>query len=577
LIDTYPKGENTMLYKMKKRVGASLTAVLCSTLILGACSTSNNEGNQPPAAPSGGESGTATAENGPLTKYNESIKLTTGRIIYDSSWKFEEGKSIDNNFWYDIYKDELNIDVKNTWVVNGNDGGTAKINAAIASGDIPDLMRVDASQLKNLVEADMIEDLTDVYENYASDRTKAQMSSDGGYALKSATVNDRLYAIPETNSPYNSVPLLWIRTDWLEALSLPEPENLEQLIAVAKAFVEQDPDGNKANDTYGIAVSKDVISIGSPFGLEGFFNGYHAYPQIWIKNEQGELVYGSIQPEVKEALASLADLYAKGLLDREFGVKDGGKVAESVAGGKIGILYGPQWTSNWPLQDLKNNQPDAEWKQIGILSADDSPAKAQVAFATNSYYVVKKGYAHPEAAIKLQNIILEKKYEEGSDPELFNRTIDGQPVEVWKYAAIFPGEDPMKNITAHHHVMDAIQAGNSSALNPEEQIYYENIVKYNNGDNTGWGLTKIFGENGSFATIEKEYINQSREMPTQFFGAPTTTMSERQATLNQLEQEVFTKIILGQEPLDAFDTFVDQWNQIGGARITQEVNEWASE
>ncbi|MFR6469864.1 MAG: hypothetical protein ACLUQB_11060 [Lachnospiraceae bacterium] len=31
------------------------------------------------------------------------------------------------------------------------------------------------------------------------------------------------------------------------------------------------------------------------------------------------------------------------------------------------------------------------------------------------------------------------------------------------------------------------------------------------------------------------------------------------------------KIIIGEEPIEAFDTFVEEWNAEGGAEITEEV------
>ena len=43
-------------------------------------------------------------------------------------------------------------------------------------------------------------------------------------------------------------------------------------------------------------------------------------------------------------------MYKNGEIDQEFGIKDGGKVAEDIAAGKIGMEYGEQWNSIWPLQ-----------------------------------------------------------------------------------------------------------------------------------------------------------------------------------------------------------------------------------
>ena len=52
------------------------------------------------------------------------------------------------------------------------------------------------------------------------------------------------------------------------------------------------------------------------------------------------------------------------------------------------------------------------------------------------------------------------------------------------------------------------------------------------------------------------------------------TMVERQATLEQMEKEAFIKIIMGAAPIDEFDTFVNNWYQLGGQDITNEVNDW---
>src|SRR5690606_35611206 len=47
---------------------------------------------------------------------------------------------------------------------------------------------------------------------------------------------------------------LFIRSDWLENLGLEAPTNWDELVEVATAFTEQDPDGNGIDDTYGLAV-----------------------------------------------------------------------------------------------------------------------------------------------------------------------------------------------------------------------------------------------------------------------------------------------------------------------------------
>ena len=59
-----------------------------------------------------------------------------------------------------------------------------------------------------------------------------------------------------------------------------------------------------------------------------------------------------------------------------------------------------------------------------------------------------------------------------------------------------------------------------------------------------------------------------------FTTVPTETMKRAGTSLDGLEQEALFNIIIGQEPLDRFDSFVEEWHSGGGDRIVAEVNEW---
>lgn len=65
-------------------------------------------------------------------------------------------------------------------------------------------------------------------------------------------------------------------------------------------------------------------------------------------------------------------------------------------------------------------------------------------------------------------------------------------------------------------------------------------------------------------------------IPNAFYGVPTPAMTKYNNKLKNLE-DVFTKIIMGLEPLDAFDDYVKTWKEEGGDEITKEVNEWYAE
>ena len=60
-----------------------------------------------------------------------------------------------------------------------------------------------------------------------------------------------------------------------------------------------------------------------------------------------------------------------------------------------------------------------------------------------------------------------------------------------------------------------------------------------------------------------------------YYPMSTETMQQKWANLKTMEEQVFLKIIMGEEPISKFDTFVSDWYNQGGAEITKEVNEQA--
>ncbi|MBW7455337.1 extracellular solute-binding protein [Paenibacillus sepulcri] len=548
-----------------RKQGIALLLSVILILTLAACSggNGNNEGAAPEANAPANETPKPDVPAEPLGKYDPPIEVTAVRGITEGT-KYNEGESLENNVWSKAYENDLGVKVKYLWTTPTAQYDQ-KLNIAIASGDLPDITPVSASQLKGLVEDDALEDLTSLYDQYGSGLTKDIMSQDGGNAIKSATFDGKLYGLPNMTSGLGQTHVLWVRTDWLKKLGLPEPKTMDDVIKTAEAFVKNDPDGNGKADTYGLGINKDIFGFYA--GMQGFFNGFHSYPNTWVKDASGKLVYGSVQPETRAALLKLQEMYKNGLLDKEFGTKDATKVSESANAGKLGLFYGFFWNAGW-LQDGKNVDPAMEWRAIPIVSADDQPAKAQVPFAISTYYVVKKGAKNPEAAVKLLNFDFEKLWGKTAQPDVYSSSNN---IALFEYALLY-GEAPRKNLDAHLNVVKALDSKDPSALNTEEKGYYDNILAYRAGDNKMWGNNLMYGPEGALAVIEG-YSEKSQLVDDAYYGAPTQGMTDNNATLQKLQLEVFTQIIMGGS-IDGFDKFATQWNDLGGSTITGEVNDW---
>ena len=447
-----------------------------------------------------------------------------------------------------------------------------KVNVMLSTSTLPDFMEVDAEQFKSLVDDNRLEDMTDVIDKFASPFFKEKLYEDGGIQMKSATVNGRVMAIPHLSSPLNSSPIIWIRKDWLDKLKLDPPKTMADVIAIATAFKDKDPDGDNKADTIGLAMSKDLFE-GNAGMLQGFFNGYHAYPEIWTKDKNGKLVYGSIQPEMKVALKSLQDMFKAGLIDPEFGVKDQNKMNEYISQGKAGMVFGNA-VNLFGLIAYTKADPNALWRPYPIVSADDQPALAQVSFSKGGlrYYVVRKGFKHPEAVVLLNNIYLSDIVDRAHvDPEYVKEEEAKRTNFPW--FPVMP-EPFRKNPDQWARVNHALETGDTSKLSPTDITQYDNFKKFEAGENPDQYVAyAIFGRWGSFKYVN-DYEKSGHLQYNEFMGAATPSMAKYKASLDAMELTLFTNIILNHEKVDAFDKYVSDWKKLGGDKITKEVNDW---
>ena len=71
----------------------------------------------------------------------------------------------------------------------------------------------------------------------------------------------------------------------------------------------------------------------------------------------------------------------------------------------------------------------------------------------------------------------------------------------------------------------------------------------------------------------EQYVNSGSYITNKFYGTPTDAMNKYMSTLEAMEAEVFTSIIMG-EDISAFDKYVEDFFKLGGTEITDEVNAW---
>ena len=273
----------------------------------------------------------------PFGKYETPIELTVVQSVTVSA--DQENRTEDNNF-KDFIEKQLGIRIVHKWVTTPEQYDQ-KVALMLATDDLPDVMLVDMKTLGQMIDAGQAADLTDLWKEYADPLTNSLMNPEGSTGFGMATRNGRLYGIPQTTPTLESLQGLFLREDWRVKLNLPEPSTFEELEKTLYAFAQNDPDGNGKNDTYAIGMNKELY--GNGYDMIPIANAMHAYPNAWIKGADGKVVYGSVQPEMKNVLAKLSQWYKDGLIDPEFTVKSPEKEAEMVLKEQMGAFFGVQW------------------------------------------------------------------------------------------------------------------------------------------------------------------------------------------------------------------------------------------
>lgn len=526
-------------------------------------------------------------ENGeasPFGKYEEPITVEIVQSI-NPTLPLPEGDTATDNYYTRYIKENLNIDIAVKWSAASADYNE-KLNLAIAANDLPDVFTVNEQQFRKLLKSDMLADLTPYYDTYTYDIIKQNIDTTDGKAMENITYDGKIYAIPNVQAEADGYNLMWIRQDWLDELGLEAPTNIEELETVAKAFVDNNMGGENTigilGPTINGALYNTFLSINNLNCLDGIFQAYQSYPGFWVQDEEGNVVYGSTTQETKEALAELQKLYADGVLDQELGVRK--DADEAWKSGKAGILFSPWW-HGYNVKDCIANDPEAEWKAYAAPLAEDGNWYPKLGGVGNSYCVARKGYEHPEAAIMLNNLL---RRSEGTFQE-----------ETSLDASYYPGRVVITPNDECSFTVEALRAKINGEEIPEyDPLNYKLLdsdlnsleecleAPYDDLSIEKWN-TEIMSTSGSFGRLYSLLMGMSAVEDAKEAGivnkiysvtyTQTDTMERRWTNLKKKEDETFLKIIIGEEPLDAFDTFVEEWNAEGGADITAEVQELANQ
>ena len=547
---------------MKKFAFFCLCALICVSLFAGGGGGDRADSSQRRSSAAAGD---------PFGMYTPTADISTSRTI-DSTVRFDQTSpdrlSLEQNRWNRAYMDQLGVNLSYKWIAPDPDSHTARWNVAMASGDLPDFAFVTENVYRLLYDSGYMEDMTDIFPQYASPELLRWISPDD---ITRMTIDGRLMGFPLPAKAHHGGTLLWLRKDWLDRLGLPVPTTFEEVITTARAFQDARLGGN---DTIGILLSNVVRQGGGVGPLDAIFNSHGAFLDYWLERDGG-LIFSETLPEMRDALLALQALYREGIINRDFAAINSPVALEYLSTGRAGIAYATSWSVSPAIVALWGTQPEAD-----IINILPPPVRGRTPLYQINAPQPRRMFVHnksryPEAGIKLANITLKNLVEDYG-----YYSID--PNDSFYYYKFIPWGDMLTPMTQDIATGDAIRNAVLAGQNvlPQEflnshvgsHIQFDSYLRAMAGEHFPNPWLKIFGPGGYYTNQWDAYVG-GKHLVTAFKGLPTDTMVVRgNILLDELRMTIFD-VIMGAD-ISVFDRAVDRWRVNGGNQITREVNEW---
>ncbi|SMF75926.1 carbohydrate ABC transporter substrate-binding protein, CUT1 family [Paenibacillus uliginis N3/975] len=435
--------------------------------------------------------------------------------------------------WQELEK-KTNTELSITWLTPTTIQD--KVNVMLASGDLPDVTFVETlnnSQLQKMIQQGVFWDLTPYIKDYPnlSSPQLAQMWED-------SKVGGKNYAIPRYYPSYGGGMFPMLRKDWLDKLGLEAPTTMDELFDVLVAFRDKDPNGNGQKD--------EIPYATTPASLLFMYGIYNETLGNW-KLKDGKLVPVITEDASRDALLWIKKAFDEGLLPKDFAIMKFSQVVDLVRGGKVGA------------SDFSMN---AVWGHGKVIR--DAIPKAEL--IPTAYLENPNGYKYTPSGSSYYGVYLIPK----KVPEEKVKKI----LEVFDY-----GNSPEGNVMLYHG-MQGVHYNEENG----KKVLTEQGKKDMVGDGNMSSLFHLISDDMSIGEVgmpddlyerNVQIVNERKKIvvPEPARGLYSDAYNRLYPEIEKKVDDIRTKVIIGQETIEAYDQFIEQLKQDKNLQlITEEMN-----
>ncbi|NOV01091.1 extracellular solute-binding protein [Paenibacillus planticolens] len=514
---------------MKKMLALTMTVMMTSTMIACSSQTETTPAAKDAQSPAAGTATTYPIKTDKtLTYWGElngnltGVKTTHSDVPFFQDWQKKTG-----------------VPLKFTAPPTGQT--KEALNVMLASGDLPDMIEYNflsdfPGGPEKAIKDGYILKLNDLIDKYAPNLKKY---------LKEHPETDKM--VKTDNGSYYAFPFIRgdeylqvfqgpiIRKDWLDELGLPVPETIDEWTATLTAFKEKK----------GAAAPLSFISKPRFFNESyngAFLGAFGVNRGFYLEN--GDIKFGPAEKGFKEYLSLFNSWYKDGLLDKNIATVDNKALDGSFASGGTGASIGNAGggIGKWqPLVQAKDPKAQLVAAPYPVLKKGDMPKFGQKdkPYSSGGIVAVTSKAKDPELAVRL----LDYGYsEEGR--MFFNFGTEGVSYK-------------MEN--GYPKYTDLLMK------NPDKLAPAQAMSMYVRGSYNGPFIQdKRYAEQFFTMSSQRDAVNIWKKTDADKYSLPPLTPTPEESSeyakimndINTLVDEMTLKIILGNEPVSQYESYI---------------------
>ncbi|TBL78505.1 extracellular solute-binding protein [Paenibacillus thalictri] len=414
------------------------------------------------------------------------------------------------------------------------EGAYDKINVAMATGDIPDIVTINypSNSLSQWIKEGLLVPINDYLKDMPTVKERLESK------LSWTAVDGKYYGYPFLELEKSNY-LLGYRADWLESLGLQPPKTLDEFRNTLKETVAKDPDKKGA---YGFTTRKP-----GPAGLDFIFYAYGMPYGDWALDDKQNVIPKFEHPAFKKGMTYIKQLWDEKLLDPEFMLNDLQMKEQKFYQGKAGFMDASMFRHvNRIETSLQKVNPKGKLGYMAPPAGPEGKAGMVGAPKTGLFTAVTKGAKNPEKAAKFIEFMLSKE----------GRQLLELGIENVHYTK--QGDKITYN--------EAERAKDSFAPSGwSHPLAWGSVM---------WPLTQNYlPQTEPQADRAKESVTiATKYMVPNLVNVTTAAETEFGGVVNELQNQYFMNMLTGKIDIDAgIAELSKKWRDQGGNKILQEV------